>query len=314
MKKGICQGAFPSNLSVEECIEIAAKAGFDGIELVLEDPGRLNSEVISEDEILQAIAKSVGMDQPRKGAITLSTTVDRLHAIKERAQENGIEISSIASMLHWFYRFTSPSKKQVEQALLIGETLIQYAAILGAKTVLIVPGLVTPRCSYAEAYDRAYSNINKLIPLAEEKNVTLGIENVWNRFLLSPLEMRRFIESFNNSHVGVYFDIGNILAYGFPSDWITTLDKHIKAIHCKDYIRQIGNIQGFTYLLQGDINWERVLRSLRQIEYGGYITVEVPPYKSVFASKAVFDSSTSLDKILSINSNFDEGGDSLHDK
>lgn len=299
MKKGICQGAFPPSISTTECIEIAATQGFQAIELVLEGPKWLNSEVLGDNQLVKEIAKSVGMGNTRSEALTPETPNVKLEKFHDRAEEMGITISSISGMLHWFYRFTSNKKKHVNRALEIGKRLIEEAAILGADTVLIVPGLVTRNCSYKEAYRRAGENIAKLIPVAEEFEINLALENVWNRFLLSPLEMNTFINSFHSEYVGVYFDVGNILEYGFPSDWISVLGLKIKKVHLKDYKRSIGNINGFTHLLQGDVPWDRVMSSLKSVGYDDYLIVEVPPYPSGPPDKSVAAASDSLDFLIS---------------
>lgn len=299
MKKSICQGSFPKYFSTKKCIKIASEAGFDAIQLVLEDPASVNEDLINRDARVKRIAESVGMEEAREGSISPGSTPAELADLEETLEAYDMEVSSVMTMLHWFFPFTSPESNIASNAIEIGETMIDYADRFDADTVLIIPGVVTEEVSYGDAYSRAKENIGQLVPYGEEKGVSLGIENVWNKFLLSPLEMKRFVEEFDSPQAGVYFDVGNILDYGFPSHWIELLGDKIKKIHLKDYNRALGGISGFTYLLQGNVNWPRVVKSLEEIDYEDYLTVEVPPYPSFAPERAVFDSSRSLDKILS---------------
>jgi hexulose-6-phosphate isomerase len=103
------------------------------------------------------------------------------------------------------------------------------------------------------------------------------VENVWNKFLLSPLEFRAFIDSFQNERVGAYFDVGNVLATGYPEDWIATLGHRIGRVHFKDYRRNVGSADGFCDLLSGDVNWPEVMRALRAVPYDGWVAAEMIP-------------------------------------
>lgn len=303
MKKSICQGSFPKDLSTKQCIKIASEAGFDAIQLVLEDPSSVNEDLINRDARVKRIAESVGMEKAREGSISPDSSPEELAELEKALETYDMNVSSVMTMLHWFFPFTSPESNIASNAIEIGETMIDYADRFDADTVLIIPGVVTEEVSYSDAYGRAKETIGQLVPYGEEKGVSLGIENVWSKFLLSPLEMKRFVEEFDSPQAGVYFDVGNILDYGFPSHWIELLGDKIKKIHLKDYNRSLGGISGFTYLLQGNVNWPRVVKSLEEIDYEDYLTVEVPPYPSFAPERAVFDSSRSLDKILSLGNN-----------
>ena len=111
-----------------------------------------------------------------------------------------------------------------------------------------------------------------MIPLAEELQVTIAVENVWNKFLLSPLEFARYIDAFDSSRVRAYFDVGNVIIYGFAQDWILTLGSRIAKIHLKDFKR--SDYQWMP-LGEGDVNWPRVSEALVKIGYTGYLTPEV---------------------------------------
>jgi len=254
---------------------------------------------VAENDTVKKIAETVGMAETRQGALTPDTTEQELRSLRDRAESLGIEIPSIASILHFYFPFSSPDPEIANKALELGKTMIRQADALGADTVLIVPGIVGRNTPYDLVWENASERLDSLVTFAKEMDIEIGIENVWNDFLYSPLEMKRFVEQFDSSNIGVYFDIGNILQYGYPHQWIRILSDHLKKLHCKDFIKSIGGLEGFTYLLQGDVDWNRVMSSIKEADYQGYITVEVPPFRNVEPEKAVFDSSISLDRILS---------------
>ncbi len=152
------------------------------------------------------------------------------------------------------------------------EHALRCANVMCADAVLLVPTRVTDDYSYARAYEDSQTLIRKLIPLAEELQVTIAVENVWNKFLLSPLEFARYIDEFESPRVRAYFDVGNVIIYGFAQDWILTLGHRIAKIHLKDFKR--ANYQ-WVPLGEGDVNWPYVSKALAQIGYKGYLTPEV---------------------------------------
>jgi hexulose-6-phosphate isomerase len=175
---------------------------------------------------------------------------------------------------------------------------------LNVDTILVVPGAVDvffnpkiPVVSYDKVYERVYESLKELIPVAEKFKVNIGIENVWNKFLLSPIEMRNFVDSFASDYIGVYFDVGNILAYGYPEHWISILGKRIKKVHLKDFKKSIGNAEGFVNLLYGDVNWKAVMLALKEIKYTDYLIAEVMPPK-FYPESIIYETSISMDKIL----------------
>ena len=153
---------------------------------------------------------------------------------------------------------------------------------MGSPTVLLVPAVVNPQTTYKEAYERSQMAIRKLIPLAEELNVTLALEEVWNKFLLSPLEFARYIDEYNSPHMRAYFDVGNVVLYGYPQDWIRTLGKRIAKLHIKDFSFKHekgtdNSMAAWVPLGEGDIDWTAVYEALRDIGYEGTATVELDP-------------------------------------
>jgi hexulose-6-phosphate isomerase len=141
--------------------------------------------------------------------------------------------------------------------------------------VLLVPAVVNPETGYRDAMERSQRNIRRLLPLARELNVIIGLENVWNKFLLSPVEFAAYVDSFKSPYVRAYFDVGNIGLYGYPQDWIRTLGKRIVKIHLKDFSFR-KNVAVFVALREGDINWPAVYKSLAEIGFSGMATCELP--------------------------------------
>jgi hexulose-6-phosphate isomerase len=160
------------------------------------------------------------------------------------------------------------------------EISLRNARFWGADTVLLVPAVVNEQTRYVEAWERSIKQIRKLLPLAQELKIIIGIENVWNKFLLSPLEFARYVDEFKSPWVRAYFDVGNILLYGYPQDWIRTLGKRIVKLHLKDFRFQADKATGRRYaefvpLREGDLDWKQVYQALVEIGYQGTATVEV---------------------------------------
>ena len=134
---------------------------------------------------------------------------------------------------------------------------------------------------------------------AAENNIVIGIENVWNKFLLSPLEYRDFIDQVGSPNVGSYFDVGNVLLTGYPEQWIRILGSRIKKVHFKDYRINPGGINAFVDLLAGDVDYPAVMRALRDIDYNDYCTAEMIPNYKHHTTQTIFNASASMDRILS---------------
>ncbi|MFX3635303.1 MAG: sugar phosphate isomerase/epimerase family protein [Candidatus Pristimantibacillus sp.] len=277
MKKGINVWSFPAGLSVEESIKLAVDAGFEGIELSLNETGQLS----------------------------LESTEEEIRGIRKYADEAGIALSSLASGLYWDYPLTSQRPEIRQKAQEIMKKQLEFAAILGVDTILVVPGAVgvdfipdAEVVPYEIAYDHALECFKKVAPVAEALKVSIGIENVWNKFLLSPLEMRDFIDKVGSEYVGSYFDVGNVVYAGYPEHWISILNKRIKKVHFKDYRRQAGGLHGFVDLLAGDVNYPEVVKALEAVGYDDYVTAEmIPPYTH-HTKQIVYNTSASMDAIL----------------
>jgi len=154
--------------------------------------------------------------------------------MKQAADAANIRIDSVMNVDHWEYPLSSSDPAVVEKSLNGMRTSLRNARLWGSDVVLLVPAVVNPQTSYRDAWTRSQAQVRKLIPLAAELKVVIGIEEVWNKFLLSPLEMVQYIGEFRSPWVQAWFDVGNVVLYGYPQDWIHTLGKRIVKVHLKD--------------------------------------------------------------------------------
>ncbi len=236
LKKALVISMLPKNLTTLERFRLARKVGFEGVEAqTAEDPALV-------DEILAA------------------------------SKETGLTVHSVMNMSHWKFPLSSADPAAVEKSIQGMETSLRNAKHWGAGAVLLVPAVVNPETPYREAYGRSRKQVRKLLPLAKELGVVIAVENVWNRFLLSPLEFAEYVDSFDSPWLRAYFDVGNILLYGYPQDWIRTLDKRIVRIHLKDFK---SDTKQFVPLREGSVNWPEVRKALSEIGYGGFLTAEL---------------------------------------
>ena len=210
-------------------------------------------------------------------AIECPTTPDpsKAEEMLAASQAAKLPIHSVMNAEHWRSPLSSADAAVVEKSLEGMRTSVRNAKLWGADTVLLVPAVVNPETSYAQAWERSQREIRKLIPLAAELQVIIGIEEVWNKFLLSPLEFARYVDEFNSPWIRAYFDIGNVAIQAYPQDWIRTLGKRIVKLHVKDFAFR-KRVAEFTPLLEGEIDWKAVHAALADIGYQGTATVELP--------------------------------------
>ena len=178
------------------------------------------------------------------------------------------------NMDHWQYPLSSSDPAVVEKSLAGMRTSLHNAKLWGADAVLLVPAVVNPQTSYRDAWTRSQSQIRKLIPLAAELEVVIAIEEVWNRFLLSPIEMEKYIRDFESPWIKAWFDVGNVLLYGYPQDWIRTLGNSIVKLHVKDFKRKEDGY-AWVNLGDGDADWPEVRKALAEIGYSGSVIAEL---------------------------------------
>ncbi|MBE7025467.1 MAG: sugar phosphate isomerase/epimerase [Ruminococcaceae bacterium] len=276
MKKGISIWSFAGG-TVRENLLLAKKAGFDGVELALDETGE----------------------------VSLLSTEEEIREIRRYAAEIGMELYSVASGLYWTYNYTSENPENREKAKEITKKQLEVAAWLGCDTILVVPGAVdvtfepdSEIVPYDIAYERALAALREMAPYAERAGVSIGIENVWNQFLLSPLEMKRLIEEVGSPFVGAYFDVGNVLRTGYPEHWIRILKDKIKKVHFKDFRKEAGGLYGFVDLLAGDVNWKGVMDAFAEIGYDDWVTAEMLPPYAQYPKTILFNTSCAMNQIL----------------
>lgn len=243
---------FPEATPVESQLAATAAAGFEGIELVVTAGGALRPE----------------------------TPLDDLRGLGRRAADLGLQITSITTPLFWQTNYGLADDAGRRQARELTIRLLDFAAACNAEAIVIVPAVVgratEPRMqlAYCDALNRTYDALSVLRHEAEARAVTIALENVWNRFLLSPVELADLIDRVDSPHVGVCFDTGNVLAFGYPQDWIQSLGRRIARVHAKDYdVTQPGRT-GFCLLGEGSVDWPAVLAALRETHYDGPLIFE----------------------------------------
>ncbi len=217
--------------------------------------------------------------------------------------ETGLKIPSVCCGTHWKENLAAPNPAERERGLDGLRQSLQDAKKYGATSVLFISAVVNKQVSYADAYTRSQQELRKAIPLAEELGVKIAIENVWNNFLLSPLEAARYVDELKSPAVGWHFDIGNVLRYGWPEQWIPILNSRIQKLHMKEYSRQkmqsAGLWKGFdVQYLEGDNNWPKIMKALDGIGYNGWAIAE-PAYPNAASDAAGLKNiSDRLDKIF----------------
>lgn len=200
--------------------------------------------------------------------------------VLEAKKASGLEIPGVVDSVHWDKTLSHPDASVREEGREGLKTALADARAYGASTVLLVPAVVNKEVSYDDAYRRSQAEIRKVLPFAEEQGVKIALENVWNQFLLSPLEVARYIDEFESSWIGAYFDVGNVVNYGWPEQWIEILGDRILKLDIKEYSREKrdkeGPYAGFRVKLgEGDCDWPSVRKALKEIDYRGWGTAEV---------------------------------------
>jgi hexulose-6-phosphate isomerase len=237
LKKAVLITMLPKQMSYLDRFKLAVDVGFEGVEA-------------------QTIADPKEADQ-----------------IKEASEKAKIRIHSVMNMGHWEWPFSSPNPDDVKKGAERMEISLRNAKLWGADTVLLVPGVVKSDTTIPQAWQRSQPHIRKLIPLAKEVGVVIGIEPVWNKFLLTPYDTAKYVDEFESPWVKAYFDVGNVVMYGFPQEWIRALGKRIVKFHLKDF--KYENRQ-WVPLREGSIDWKEVRKAIGEIGFSGYLTVELP--------------------------------------
>ncbi len=204
---------------------------------------------------------------------------------------------------HWTHPFTDPNPSKRETSVEGLKIALRDAKAYGAKSVLVVPGVVNKTTSYTDAWQRSREEIAKCVPLAEEVGVAIAIENVWNEFLLSPLEAAQYCDSFKSPMVRWHFDVGNVINTGYAEQWIRALGSRIAAVHVKEFSRKLRNEKGpragfEAELLAGDSDWPAVMAALDAVNYTGYLITEQGWPRDLAAPDYLAHLSKKLDQIL----------------
>lgn len=262
LKKAVKLSMVDKRLSLVEQFQLVKACGFDGIDVDREYP---------QADVLEAKEKS------------------------------GLHIHGVVDYVHWQQPLSSPDPKVRELGVRKLEQCLRDAHAFGGTTVLLVVGVVNKQVSYSDCYQRTQAEVKKVLPLAEELKIKIAFENVWNMFLLSPLEFARYIDDFNSPWVGAYFDVGNVVNYGWPEQWIRTLGKRILKLDIKEYSRALRDKQGpyagfKAEIGEGDCDWPNVLKALDEIGYHGWCTAEV----GGGGRDRLLDISRRMDKILEL--------------
>jgi hexulose-6-phosphate isomerase len=248
LKKAVMYGMIGDGKTVLEKFQILKDTGFDGVEM--DSPSK-----IDPDEILSAQAKT------------------------------GIKVHGLVDSVHWQFHLNNPEPDVRARGLAALEEALRDAKKFGSISILLVPAVVNADMPYDDAWNLSQEQIRKALPLARDCGVKIAIENVWNGFLLSPLEAARYVDDFNDPEVAFHFDIGNVINFGYPDQWVRILNKRIAKLHIKDFSRkkrdEEGLWKGFNVELgQGDAGWARVMHALDDIGYstapgGNWATAEV---------------------------------------
>ncbi|MBX5494920.1 MAG: sugar phosphate isomerase/epimerase [Bryobacteraceae bacterium] len=250
IKKGVLISMLPKNMSFRDRFQLARDVGFEELEC----------QTVDDPKVTDEIAKA--------------------------SQATGLRIHSVMNRDHWQYPLSSSDPAVVAKSIQGMKTSLENAKAWGADTILLVPAVVNPQTSYRDAWNRSVEQIKRLIPLAEKAKVVIAVEEVWNKFLLSPLEFANYVDQFKSPWVKAYFDVGNVVLYGYPQDWIRTLGKRIVKLHLKDFKfqdqvisespRVRKRVADWVPLQEGEIDWKAIYQALQEVDFRGTATVELP--------------------------------------
>ena len=269
MIKGISYLSFENGLSNNESIESALsqtkKNGFDALELSVSSEGVINT----------------------------NTSKDECEIIRKKIDDSGIFVDSIATGMSWGVSPTSNDRSIREKSIKLHQDALKVASFLDCKALLFVPGVVKSPISpdivrYDKALDRLREAINQMLPIAEDLNVDLCMENVWNGFFYSPIELRDFVDSFDSDRLGVYLDIGNLIGYQqYPPHWVELLNSRIKRVQIKDFQENFDWTGSFSFcdIGAGDVPWKETIAALNAIQYKSTIIAEMLPWDETILSR-----------------------------
>ena len=269
MIKGISYLSFENGLEGTHPIDLAIKQakshGFDALELAISN----------------------------QGVLTTSATQNECQKIRQQIDGSGLFVDSLASGMSWAINPTSDDEAMRKQSVALHKDALKVASYLDCKALLYVPGVVKSPISseivrYDRALERARKAINELLPIAEDLDIDICIENVWNGLFYSPIELRDFVDSFDSEKLGVYLDIGNLIGYQqYPPHWVELLGPRIKRVQIKDYRENFDWTGSFSFcdLGAGDVPWQETIKSLKQIGYKGTVIAEMLPWDETLLAR-----------------------------
>ena len=252
MKKALNAWSVDSKLNFEDMFKQIKNAGFDGIELNVDGEGNSSH------------------------SLTLETTDAELAEIKLLSEKYNLPAVSISTSLYGGNMGSrEPGEREFAKKIMVQQ--LKCAKALGASGILVVPGGISEDVSISEAYENSYNTLESCKPVIDEYKISVGLENVWNTFFLSPFDMSNFIDRLNCKYITAYYDVGNVVAFTWTEYWIDILGKRISHVHIKDFKRKSWFNQGgdFVDLCKGSIKWDKVIAALEKAGFDGYLTAEV---------------------------------------
>ena len=276
MKKGISTWSLPDR-SADASFSLAKECGFDGVEVGISD----------------------------KGLLRLDSSEKELYDFKKKADEYAMPLYSLVYDFCWHNSLTAsdPEVRKKGEQTVIRE--LEIASFLGCDTLLVLPGMVknpgepnSEIVPYDVAYNRALEAMCRLSEYGEKYGVILAVENVANKLLLSPLEMRDFIDKVNSPKVKAYFDVGNVMRFGYAEHWIDILGDRIAKVHFKDSRMEAKGAMSATDLLEGETNYPAVMDALRRAGYNDWVTAEIFPQAGRDHKEFLIKNSKAMDKII----------------
>ncbi|MBI3830751.1 MAG: sugar phosphate isomerase/epimerase [Planctomycetes bacterium] len=243
MKPGITQLCLKRQ-NLDEDLRRTKELGYEAIELVFSDEGQ------------------PGIDAPN----------DQIAGVRKACDKLGLEICSIIATRKDAGSLLSPKKDERAKRVAILKRGLEIAEILGVNGMLLHPGQLEATDTYERAWNDCRDALKALAPEAAKRKCAIAIENVWNKFILSPREAKQFADEVGSPWVGIYLDTANLIHYGFTEVWIRELKDRIKKVHVKDYKRRPPE---WTQLMDGDCNWPEIMKELRAMKFDGALVSEV---------------------------------------
>jgi len=244
------------NFSIEESIDSISEIGYSAIEIMCDKPHAYPP--ISDEKIL---------------------------SIKKSLKKNNMEISNLNGfMLCAIQDFHHPSWIEEDSSFRyqrINHTIncLELAKKLGVKTVSTEPGGPPTNSSKNNQLELFAQGINDVIPIAEKNNVKLLIEPEPGLLIENSSEFVNFISRFKTKNLGLNFDIGHFFCVNEePAELVKTLRDYISHIHLEDISE--GRIHKHLIPGKGVIDFHSIFNALEEVEYGGFITVELYPYQN----------------------------------